>query len=53
MRDSKLLILLQKMSDKELQNLYDLVKSPYFNKKNRCSAVLRVLAVGKNRLAKW
>lgn len=33
MRDSKLLILLQKMSDKELQNLYDLVKSPYFNKK--------------------
>jgi hypothetical protein len=27
MRDSKLLVLLQKMSDKELQNLYDLVSN--------------------------
>lgn len=33
MRDSKLLVLLQKMSDKELQNLHDFIKSPYFNKK--------------------
>lgn len=33
MKDSKLLILLQKMSEKELQNLRDLVISPYFNKK--------------------